>query len=59
MTAAKAIVAAIGVLVMALTAALADEVLSITEIAELVALVVEGVLTTYAVWKVPNTRVQP
>lgn len=55
MTATKAIVAAIGVIITALTGALADDVFSASEIGELVALAIESVLTIYAVWKIPNT----
>jgi amino acid transporter len=54
MTAAKAIAAAIGVFVTALAAALADEVLDLSEVGQLVAVLITGVGTVVAVYKVPN-----
>jgi hypothetical protein len=57
MTAAKAVAAAIGVLITALTAALADEVLDLNEIGQLIAVAVAAVGTVYGVWKTRNTPV--
>lgn len=54
MTAAKAIVAAVGTVVVALTAALADEVLSLDEVGQLAAVVITGAAAVWAVWRVPN-----
>jgi amino acid transporter len=54
MTAAKAIAAAIGVFVTALAAALADEVLDLSEVGQLVAVLITAVGTVVAVYKVPN-----
>lgn len=54
MIVAKAFVAAIGAIVTALTVALADEVLDLSEVGQLVAVAVTGAATVYGVWKVPN-----
>lgn len=54
MKAAKAIVAAVGTVVTALTAALADEVLSLDEVGQLVAVVIAAAATIWGVWRVPN-----
>lgn len=54
MRAAKAIVAAVGALVMALSAILADDVIDATEVGTLVTLLIEGVLTVLAVYSIPN-----
>jgi hypothetical protein len=51
---AKAVVAAVGMVVTVLTAVLADDVLNASEAGTLTATVVEGALTVYAVWRVPN-----
>jgi hypothetical protein len=51
---AKAVVAAIGTVVTALSAALADEVLNNNEIGGLVSTVVLAGITVYGVWKVRN-----
>jgi hypothetical protein len=56
-TKAKAWTAALGTVVTALSAAFADNVLSNNEIAGVVSTVVLGVLTVYAVYKVPNKPV--
>jgi len=50
----KAIIAAIGVLVTALSGAVADDVLTMSEVANIVVAFVPGVLTVVAVWRVPN-----
>jgi hypothetical protein len=52
----KAVAAAVGVTVTALTAAFADNVLSHNEIAGVVSTVVAGALSVYAVWKVPYAK---
>lgn len=54
MTVAKAVAAAIGTLITVLTAALADDVLQVSETSGIVAAAVTGVLTVYAVWRTPN-----
>ena len=54
MRAAKAIVAAIGAVVMALTAAFADDVVDTNEIGMLVTVLIEGALTVWAVYQTPN-----
>ena len=54
MSAAKALVAAVGVVVTALTGVLADDVVDVNEVALLVAVLVEAAATVYAVWRVPN-----
>ena len=59
MTAAKAVVAAIGTIVTALTAALADEVLDLTEVAHLVTVAVECAATVFAVYQVRNVPSNP
>ncbi len=51
---AKAIVAAVGALATALTGALADNVLSVDETGTLVAALVAGAATVYAVYATPN-----
>lgn len=51
---AKAVAAAVGTIVTVLTAALADDVLDISETSALVSAVVTGALTVYAVYRVPN-----
>jgi hypothetical protein len=54
MTAAKAVAAAIGVIITALTAALADEVLDLSEVGQLLAVTVTAAGTVYGVWKTRN-----
>jgi hypothetical protein len=51
---AKAILAAVGLVLTVATAALADDVLSLSETSTLIVTVVEAALTVYAVWRVPN-----
>jgi hypothetical protein len=51
---AKTLAAAIGTTVTVVTAALADDVLDISETAGIVAAAVTGALTVYAVWRTPN-----
>lgn len=53
-TKAKAVVSACGVVVTALTAALADDVFNLSDVSALISAVVPAVVTVYAVWKVPN-----
>lgn len=53
---AKAIAAATGTVVTALTAAFADDVLSVDETGQIVATVVTAALTVYAVYKVRNAN---
>lgn len=55
MTAAKAVVAAIGVVVTALSTALADNAFNSGEAGTIAAAVVTGTLTVYGVWRTPNT----
>lgn len=50
----KAIVSAIGTVVTALSAALADDVLNQSEIGGLVVTIIAAGATIYAVWRVPN-----
>lgn len=54
MRAAKAWVAAIGTVVMALTAAFADDVVDTNEIGLLVTVLIEAALTVLAVYQVRN-----
>jgi hypothetical protein len=54
MRAAKAWVAAIGTVVMALSAVLADDLISTNEIGTLAIVGVEAALTIIAVYQVPN-----
>lgn len=51
---AKAVIAAVGTVGTALTAALADNVLDGNELGGIVSTVVVAALTVYAVWRVPN-----
>ena len=51
---AKAIAAAVGMVVTVLTAALADDVLSLDETGQIVAVAIEAAARVYAVWRVPN-----
>lgn len=54
MTKAKAVVAAVGLVVNALSAAFADDVLNGSEIGGIVSTVVTSALAVYAVWRIPN-----
>lgn len=54
MYAAKAVVAAVGTVVTALSAAFADNVLDNSEIGGIISTVVVGILTVVAVYRVPN-----
>lgn len=54
---AKAVVAAVGTIVTALTAAFTDDVVDIGEVGELTAVVIAAGLTIYGVWRVPNREV--
>lgn len=51
---AKAIVAAIGMVVTVLTAILADNVFDANEVGTLVTVLIEAGATVWAVWRVPN-----
>ena len=51
---AKAVAAAVGTLATVLVAALGDDVLAMSEIAQIVTTLVTGGLTVYAVYKVSN-----
>lgn len=51
---AKAVAAALGLVVTALSAAFADDVLDVSETGQIVATVITGALSVYAVWRVPN-----
>jgi hypothetical protein len=53
----KMIVAAVGTVATVLTSALADDVLNASETATLIATVIEGAATVWAVWRVPNKPV--
>jgi hypothetical protein len=48
---AKAIVGAVGLVVTALTAALADEVLSFNEIGTIIAVTIESGVTVWGIWR--------
>lgn len=54
----KAVVAAVGTVVTALTAAFADDVLNVDEAGNIVAVVVSAGVTIYGVWRVPNQNPQ-
>lgn len=54
MRAAKTLVAAIGTVITALTTAYADDVLSVEEVGTVVSVVIVGIASVYAVWRVPN-----
>lgn len=56
METAKAIVGAIGLVVTALTAILADNVFDTSEAGIIVTVVIEAAMTTYAIWRIPNTN---
>jgi hypothetical protein len=51
---AKAIIAAFGTTLTALTVAFADDVLSVEEFGTIASTVVVGAAAVWAVWKVPN-----
>lgn len=51
---AKAIVAAIGMVITALTAILADNVFDANEAGVLLTVLIEAAATVWAVWRVPN-----
>lgn len=51
---AKAVVAAVGTVVVVLTAALADDVVGASEAGAIAAAAVEGAITVWAVYRVPN-----
>lgn len=54
MTIAKAVAAAVGTVCTVLVTALGDDVLNMSEIAQVVTSLVTGALTVYAVYKVTN-----
>jgi hypothetical protein len=54
MTVAKAVVAGIGLIVTALTAAFADDIFDLSEMVEFAVVVGEVAVGTWAVWKVRN-----
>ena len=58
MTKAKAVVAAVGAVLTVASGALADDVLDVSETASLIAAVLSGAATVYAVYRVPNKPVQ-
>lgn len=51
---AKAIVAAVGLVVTALTAALSDDVFNVSDAGQVTFTVVTAAVSVYAVWKIPN-----
>lgn len=51
---AKAIVAAVGTVVTALTPVVADEVIGLDELGTVVSALVAAAATVYGVWRVPN-----
>lgn len=51
---AKAVVAAAGTVVTALTAAFADDVVELNELGNVAAVVIAAGVTIYGVWRVPN-----
>jgi len=55
---AKAVAAAVGGLVTALTPVFADDVLGLDEIETVIAAIAAAVGTVYAVWRVPNRAPQ-
>lgn len=56
---AKAVVAAAGTLATVATAAFADDVVNASETGTLVATLIEGALTVWAVWGVRNKPTEP
>lgn len=54
MKAAKAVVGAIGLVVTALTAILADDIFDANEVGTLVTVLIEAGVAVYAIWRVPN-----
>ena len=59
MTKAKALVAAAGTIVTALSAAFADNVFDGSEVGGVVSTVVTAGIAVWAVWRVPNKPVEP
>jgi len=59
MTKAKALVAAAGTIVTALSAAFADNVFDGSEVGGVVSTVVTAAIAVWAVWRVPNKPVEP
>lgn len=57
-TKAKAWVAALGSLLMALSVAFADDVVSVGETGTVVTVLIEAALTVFAVYRVPNNPVE-
>lgn len=58
MVTAKALVSALGVVVTALTAALADDVFNTADVTALLVAIIPAAASVYAVWRVPNTPAQ-
>lgn len=54
MVKAKALVAAVGVVLTALTAALADDVFSMADVSALLVAIIPAAASVWAVWRVPN-----
>ena len=54
MVKAKAIVSAVGVVVTALTAALADDVFNLSDVQGLLSAIIPAAVSVWAVWRVPN-----
>lgn len=54
MRAAKAIIAALGALIMVLTTALADDVFDANEVGTAVTVIIESIIMVIAVFRVPN-----
>lgn len=59
MTTAKAVVSALGVVVTALTAALADDVFNTADVTALLVAIIPAAASVYAVWRVPNADAVP
>lgn len=55
----KAIITALSMVLVVLTGALGDDLLSMSETTQLISIVVEAVAAVYAVWRVPNRPVEP
>ena len=53
----KAIISALGTVLIVLTGAVGDDVLSMSDLTQLITTVVEAAATVYAVWRVPNRPV--
>jgi len=58
-TKAKAVTAAIFAVVTVLTAAFADDVFGASEVGTVVATLVEQAIGVWAVWRVPNKKIEP